>query len=215
MKSLNLGIDGHGKKIELDLVKEKIDFILLVGGTGSGKSIFHNYLYKQLSESYSPDELGFVFLDNTMTDFNDWQSDYVVKSVMGRPQEAIKALAEIANQEPRKILFIHIEECDIVHIDRAEVEASLMKLKRMENVFIVYSTSRIDRDYLGDWMKKFTCLKVVFRVPTEDDSTFLLGNNSAAQFDKAGERVLAFSGVQIPCQPFSKGEAEVLESFKL
>lgn len=213
MKNIIFGFDGMGDKIELDLVKEKINFILLVGATGSGKTIFHNFLYKQLSEKYSPNELGFVFLDNTMSNFNGWQSDYIVKSVIGNPKEAITALAEIANQEPKKILFIHIEECDMVYIDRTAVETSLMKLRDMKNVYVVYSTSRIDRDYIGDWMGQFIDLKVVFKTPTDDDSVFLLGNKY--DFNMRGERVIAFDDRLIHCEPFSENDASNLEEFKL
>lgn len=215
MRGIYLGHEEGGEKVELDFEKEKISFILLVGYTGSGKSIFHNNLYKELSKKYSPNELSFVFLDNTMANFVGWQSDHVVKSVVGRPKEAIAALGEIAQRGTEKMLFIHIEECDMVYIDRAAVEAALMKLKKTENVFIVYSTSRIDKEYLNDWMKKFIDLKVVFFVPGGDDSIFLLGNNAASHFKKKGERILAFNDMQIPCRPFSEEEVKMLENFKL
>lgn len=225
MKNIIFGFDGMGDKIELDLVKEKINFILLVGATGSGKTIFHNFLYKQLSEKYSPNELGFVFLDNTMSNFDGWQSDYIVKSVIGRPKEAITALAEIANQEFKKILFIHIEECDMAYIDRAAVEASLVKLRAMKNVYVVYSTSRIDiglpssqmspdlGSYLADWIRRFIDLKVVFKTALDDESVFLLGN--IPDFNRRGKRVLAFNNLQIHCEPFSENDASNLVDFRL
>ena len=198
MRKIYLGCNRNGDRVELDFEKENINFILLAGYTGAGKSIFHNNLYKELLEKYSSSELGFVFLDNTMSDFDGWQSDYIVKSVIGWPKKAITALAEIANKESKKILFIHIEECDMVYIDRAAVENSLMKLRGMKNVYIVYSTSRMDKSYLGEWMEKFIDLKVIFSV-TLNDSLFFLGNESAGSL-RTGERVLAFNNQQIHCR---------------
>ena len=215
MMKINLGINKDINRIELDFDKEKINFILLVGETGAGKSIFHRQLYKQLSEKYSSDEIGFVFLDNTMVDFNDWESDYLIKSVFGKPKEAVKVLHELVGKNTNKKIFVHIEECDMVYADKKGVELALDKIKELKNIYIVYSTSRIDRGYLHDWMQRFVDLKVVFRVPTEDDSNFLIGNTTTSHFNSAGERVLVFNNQQVHCQPFTDKEVESLSKFKL
>ena len=215
MEKIYLGDDKQGSRIELDFDEEKIKFILLIGKTGTGKSMFHRNLYKQLLEKYSSNEIGFVFLDNSMVDFGDWQSDYLMKSVIGNPKEAIKTLLELSEEKVNKRVFVHIEECDMVYADRSRVESALMKIKDLKNVYIIYSTSRIDREYLGDWMKHFIDLKVVFSVPTEDDSNFLIGNDKANHFKSNGERVIVFNNKQILCQPFKAAEAEILSNFKL
>jgi hypothetical protein len=227
MKKIYLGNTQQGDEIRLDFEEEKIKFILLVGQSASGKSIFHNNLYKQLSENYTPDEIGFVFLDNNMLDFNGWKSDYIVKSVIGRPKEGIKALEDISNQISKKILFIHIEECGMVYEDRMAVESAFDKIKGLKDVYVVYSTSRIDigaplsqtpldhRRYLADWMKKFINLTVVFRTPGRYESNFLIRSDMADNFRSTGERVLVFNGKQILCRPFTNKEAEVLSNFKI
>lgn len=215
MKKIYLGNDKNGDKIELDFDEEKINFILLAGGTGSGKSIFHYNLYKELTNKYTSDEIGLVFLDMTKVDFYNWSSDYLIKPVVNNSKEAINTLHELAELKTDKKIFIHIEECDMVYEDRKGIESAFEKLKERKNIYIIYSTSRLDREYLSDWMKNLINLKVVFAVAAEDDSVFLLGNSLANHFDNAGERILAFNDKQIFCQPFSDEEVEILNNFQL
>lgn len=44
--NVNLGKDVKGKDIFIDFDKENIHFIILGGGTGSGKSVFHLKIYE-------------------------------------------------------------------------------------------------------------------------------------------------------------------------
>ena len=201
-KSIYLGVDKYGKRIELDFDEGNIHFVLLAGQTGAGKSVFHSNLYKELTENHSPEQLGFLFLDMTARDFNDWLSEYLIRPVIHSPKEAIRALHELADLKLDKKIFVHIEECDMVYEDRKGMEDALDKLRSLKNIHVVYSTSRIDREYLGDWMKRIIDLKVIFAVPSDDDSLFLLGNTLASHFNDVGERVLASNGWQTLCKPF-------------
>lgn len=198
-----LGVDKHGKRIELDFDEGNIHFVLLAGQTGAGKSVFHSNLYKKLTENHSPEQLGFLFLDMTAIDFNDWLSEYLIRPVIHSPKEAIRALHELADLKLDKKIFVHIEECDMVYEDRKGMEDALDKLRSLKNIYVVYSTSRIDREYLGDWMKRLIDLKVIFAVPNDDDSIFLLGNTLASHFNNVGEKVVASNGWQILCKPFA------------
>ncbi len=215
MKKIYLGNDKNGRKIEIDFDKEKINFVLLAGQTASGKSIFHLNFYKELVEKYSPDEIGFVFLDMTKTDFYNWSSDYLIKPVISEPEEAINVLHEISDLKTDKKIFIHIEECDMVYKNRKGIESAFEKLKERDNIYTIYSTSRIDRGYLDKWIKDFINLKIVFAVATEEDSIFLLGSGVANHFNNTGEKILTFGNQQIFCQPFSGHEVELLKKFKL
>lgn len=214
MKKICLGNDKNGEKIMFDFEAEDVNFILLIGQTGSGKGIFHFNLYKELSEKYSSDEIGFLFLDMTRVDFCQRSSDYLIRKAIVDSHEAIEALHELAELETDNKIFVHIEECNMVFADRDRLESALKKLRERKNIYIVYSTSRIDKEYFSDWMRGFIDLKVVFKTMTEDDSVFLLGSDAAYSFKKPGERILVFKDRQILCQPFLKEEAEVLNKFK-
>jgi hypothetical protein len=219
MKEIYFGKNNRNENIYLDLEKLGTNFILLAGATNSGKSIFHFNLYKELSEKYSPEKLGFVFLDMTKNDFFNWKSDYLIKPVVTDPEQAIKTLLEVAELKTDKIIFIHIEECDMVFHDRDEMERAFDKLKIMKNGFLVYSTSRMDRFYLGNWMEKYIDMKIIFSVATEDDSVFLLGNSLASSLNyrgrKRGERIIVFNNKFTFFEPFTDEEAEKLNNFKL
>jgi DNA segregation ATPase FtsK/SpoIIIE-like protein len=62
---IKIGKSIKEKDQSIDLEQENLRTILFIGGTGSGKSIFHYNLYKQLMEQDSPKEPGFIFLDMT------------------------------------------------------------------------------------------------------------------------------------------------------
>jgi hypothetical protein len=214
MKDICLGKKETGENIYLNFEEEDIRFTLLAGETSSGKSIFHNNLYKELSEKHTPAEIGFLFLDMTRIDFTGWNSAYLVRPTIVDGDEALDVLNNLRDE--KRTVFVHIEECDMVHFDRAKFEKGLDKiLKENKNVYVVYSTSRIDPAYLPDWMEKYVDLKAVFQVATKDDSELLLGNDTAFNFNQRGERVLAFKDRQIKCNPFSDEEVTKLVNFKL
>lgn len=218
MKRICLGKIDTNERIELDFEEERIRMIGLFGVTGSGKSIFHNNLYRELSMFYSPDEIGFVFCDMICVEFPHWKSDYVMNYIQG-PMKAIEFMETLAESEEikkKKYIFLHIEECDMAYADRGRLENALSNIiNRTSNVYIIYSTSRPDPSYLDGWLGCFINLKVVFAVASKDDSTFLLGNSSATYFNKAGQRVLDFNNKQIYCRPFSDEEVSILRDFEL
>jgi len=213
MDKIYLGRNIDGNIVELNLDEENINFILLAGQSGSGKSVFHNNLYKELLEKYSKDQVGFLLLDMTRVDFFDWPTEYLIRPIIYKAEGAIKALDELADLKINKIIFVHIEECDMVYKAPEEVQRAFMKLKPLKNIHIVYSTSRLDRDCIGEWVEKFIDLKVVFKVTNEEESLLLLGNKSASQFKDIGERILGFNNQRILCKPFSEQEIEATDKF--
>lgn len=214
MKDICLGRKDSGEDFLLNLEKEGIHFILLAGETGSGKSIFHYNLYKELSKKHTPEEIGFLFLDMTWVDFTYWDSEYLLQPTIVDTDEALDALENLKDKS--RTIFVHIEECDMIHADREKFEKGLDNiLKNNKNIYVVYSTSRIDPDYLNDWMDKYIDLKVVFKVATKESSEMLLGNDLALNFTMDGEKILAFRDKQIKCQGFSDEEAKELNELKL
>ena len=201
---VSLGNIIDGERLELDFDAEEISFVLLTGMTGSGKSVFHSHLYREFMRAYTPEELGFIFLDMTRSDFleSEWDARYLAQPIVHDIEEAFRVLESAGSDTDRK-LVIHIEECDMVYRDRARMEAALDRLKAKENVMVVYSTSRPDPVYLADWMRRYIDMKVVFAVSSEADSRFLLGNDAATSFTLPGERIVAYQDKQVRCMPLS------------
>ena len=192
-----------GERMEIDFDAEEIRFVLLVGQTGSGKSVFHSHLYREFMRAYSPEELGFVFLDMTRSEFPEWDTRYLARPIVHDTEEALRTLEDIAESETDRKIVIHIEECDMVYRDRARMEAALDRLIAKENILVVYSTSRIDPEYLGDWMDRYADMKVVFAVSNEADSNFLVGTYRAARLLSPGDRIIVHGGRKIQFIPLA------------
>ena len=209
MKQFNLGKTEKDEDVELDFEKEGIRFIELIGGTGSGKSVFHEHIYHDLMARYTPEERGFIFMDMTRVDFIDWNPEYLVMPTIVDQVEAVSVLETLKDEE--RTIIVHIEECDMVVNCQAQFERGLDNvLYNNKNIILIYSTSNVDIEDRLDRHKKFVDMRVVFQVTYKEDSLRLLGNEVASSFMNPGERILAFNGKQIKCVPFPEEEVQGL-----
>lgn len=201
MKTINLGKNEGGEDVSLDFGPDGNRFVLLAGMTGSGKSIFHKHVYHDLMARYTPEEIGFIFMDMTRVDFGGWDPAYLIRPVIVDSDEALGVL-ETVHDEARTI-FIHIEENNMVHHDRLRFEKGIENvLYANTNIVLVYSTSVIDPEYIPDWLEKYIDVRVVFRLSWEFDSMIFLGNASASTFTNPGERIVMYDDKQVKCLPF-------------
>lgn len=216
--SVCLGEDKEGNEIYVDLEKEGIRLILLAGSAGSGKSVFDHYLYRQLMENNTPQELSLVLLDPTRTAFVDLKYPHLLYPPVTDPDRALTVLEEVAEiaesrakgeKDNTGVIIVHLEECDLFQLNRSRVYKALDKLiqtKAKSNVYFVFSTSRPDPEYLTDYLIRNFDLKVVFNCAHPKDSNLLLGNSLATTFTQPGERVIAYNNKQFLCQPLSNNK---------
>lgn len=208
---VNLGIDNQDQRVDLDFKQENIHFVILTGTTGSGKSIFHYHLYRELMEHNTPDEIGFIFFDMTQVDFYGWKESPYVIDIEFDYKKALDKLENLPiSTESKKAIFIHIEECDMVVNSPEEFEKALKSALTKENVYIVFSTSRPSPDVLTPTVRKLADLKVVFNLASEVDSELVLGESLAENFTDPGQRVLVFRDKKVICKPFTELEVETL-----
>lgn len=175
-KNINtlVGINKENEKISINFTNHH--FVLLVGKTGSGKSIFHNYLYKILCSQNSPEEIGFIFLDMTKVDFNGWNSKYIINN-QSKMEDAIKVLEDLSLEATtNRHIFIHIEECDMFVNYQERTEKAISELlKNRKDITIIYSTSSPSERTVSHSMLSFVDIKVVFQLASQEDQDYILG----------------------------------------
>lgn len=222
--NVNLGKQNNGEDFSLDFAKQNLNLILLLGATGTGKSVFHFQLYKELTKQNQPEELGFIIIDNTRVDFNHFPKSHLIQRNADM-EKSIQVLEEIMeevkernlNQRSKdRAIFVHIEECDqfAQNYDKTvEFYKEFIRLKHDSNIYVAYSTSRPSVEVLPDWLIESADMKAVFGLASEVDCQRVLGNSLPLAF-KSGERIIAIKNKFIACQPFSNEELKQIQDFE-
>jgi len=224
---VNLGIDTKGDKVEVDLGKENLRSILLVGSTGSGKSVFHFNLYKQLIENNSPEDLKLALFDFLHCDFLEFKSPHLLFPPVKNLDEAIERFDELGKEsvrqangkaQSRQTILIHIEEChfmddDVVSKRFIKAYKEIVKHRDKNNMIMIYSSSRPNNDVFPPMMRSNADIIAVFNLSSALDSNFILGDKSATKLTLPGQRILVFKSKRIMCKPFSDKDVRKNENF--
>lgn len=213
-----------GIDYSLYLDKEHLHTIFLSGSTGSGKSIFHYSMYKQMMEQNTPDELGFVFMDMTQVDFPRKHSPYLYLPIIYSSEQALNSLEMLANEselrnlgksDNKRAIVIHIEECDMIALDQIRFEKAWVKIARNKdksNMYLIFSTSRPSIDIFTKTIRDNTDLKVVFNVSSEYDSKNILGKSIAEKLEP-WKKVLAYDNKEIVINSFTDEYVKELQQY--
>lgn len=210
-----LGRDYNDKEIVLDFAE--IGFMILVGATGTGKSIFHSYLYKRLSEQNTPKEIGFIFLDMTRCDFGNWQAPYVMEPIIVDANKAITFLEKLSKEKPQnRKIFIHIEECNMFVVNTKKMEHIIKTIKdRRKDICLIYSTSRpAPPDALSKTTLNMADAKMVFELASKQDLKHVLGKSSK-YMPRGWQRIAVVGSQKILLKPFSNKDVKQLQDFHL
>lgn len=148
--------------IELNLDKEKIKFILLLGNSISEKNTFFLDIASNLINKNSPDKIGFIIFNIKDNDFHNRKSNYLINPIIDNTKEVIDYLDDIARIETRKKIFIYMEDDDISQEYRAKLGDVIGKLIKNKSFCIIYSTDKNEKEYLNKWMINFVDLKIIF-----------------------------------------------------
>lgn len=222
---VNLGNDIQGNNVEIDLDRENIHFIILAGESGSGKSVFHERLYKELIDHNNSKQLGFIVLDTNRVELASWESSYLIKPPIVEVDEALDEFERLGKESilraggkvsAKQAIIIHIEECNMIWANKKRFEKALVNIvknKNKNNMFLVFSSSKTGPEVFTSAIMKNADLKVIFKVYDESYSKFLMGESLAEKFTKPGKRVLVFKNKQIICQPFTEAEIRSNEQF--
>ena len=213
---LNFGKTKDDKNVEFDLKGDNIHTIFLTGETGTGKSILHYHLYKQLAQHNKYTELGFVFMDMSRVEFGKWKGPYLHAPVIFEPKEAVDYLVAISENPPKdKTIIIHIEECDMMaQTDPEKIEKAWKKIQESKNIYIIFSTSRPSSDIFTPALKKHTDMVISYHVPSEADSIRIVDKPGAEKLAIPGEKIISVHGKQTKVEPLTDKEFKELQIFE-
>lgn len=223
--NIRVGRDIQENEIFLNLQRENLHSVILTGSTGSGKSIFHYYLYKQLIEQNLPEELGFVFMDMTRVDFSTWKTPYLYMPPIVDVNEALKQFEQLGDEsirrsqgisDTKRAIVIHIEEYDMITVDKVKFERAWLNItenKNKNNMYVVFSTSRPSSDVFTKTVLDNTDLKIVFIFTSLDNNLHILGKSAPENFTRPGEKILVYRSKELYSVPFSTEEVEKIIKF--
>ena len=161
--------------------------MLLIGQSGTGKSVLVDKYIERLVKSHAPDKLKFILLDMTGVDFDQLREkhqDYIkedIKFDSGKGLDVLEVTAHLAEERANAqgkdpLLVLLIEECDMAAVDQEHFDSLLIRINKVAstaNMKVIYSTSRPAPD-------------VVSRELLESFDLVLAGTLSEADYNNLG-----------------------------
>lgn len=172
--SIGKTVDGRNE-VFLDLAKDSVHTIAFSGATGSGKSVFHHSVTKQIMKNNTPEEVGFIFMDFKVVEFGEYKdSAYLNCPIVYDPKEAVKVLRELTHEseqrfnglkDAKKAIIVHIEECDIVYAAPGLLEKvwkTIDEQSEKNNIYVFFSSSKSTNDVFTPELLSHTKLRGMF-----------------------------------------------------
>ena len=179
-KSLIVTIDG--KQFDLSSANN----VLIVGATGSGKSVFLHKLIANLQANYG-DAINLILIDLKQTEFFNYD-----QAIFDLPQsqQALQDLLQQstnATEDDKPTVLICDEATELaIHSQAFKLLSQLAKSSNNANVCLVLATQRCDWGRGTAKLKKHLQTRLCFRVASKADSIKVLGIAGAENL-KTGE----------------------------
>lgn len=166
---VNLGNSALGKDFRIDFLQENLQYTLVQGEVGSGKTIITKHIYNQLINQNTIEEIGFVFLDFTQVDYIGWESTYNFLNPTGSMEKALEYLeliVDLSNKrsqrlaDSNKAIFVHFNQNDLFVNYSEETRKLLSAIKPNSNIYFVYLTSNNSELSIPDFYIKNTKLSI-------------------------------------------------------
>lgn len=180
---ISLGNAVIGEDFKIDFLKDDLQFSLIQGDVGSGKSTMTKYMYTQLIKQNTPEELGFVFLDFTQVDYIDWESNYSFLKPTGsmvKALEYLELIVDLSNKRSQglvdssKAIFVHFQQNDLFVNHPEETHKLLSSVKPNSNTYFIYLTANDSELSIPDWYISRKNLSILC---TSSNKTVNVGNN--------------------------------------
>lgn len=161
--------------------------MLLVGQTGSGKSVLEDKLLTRIIAAHNPQTLQFVLIDMIGVDFEDLRQnhqDLIQTDIKFESDKGLDKLDELAQLSDERIknddnqpqIFICIEECDLAVADQARFDKAVMTINKnakAANLKLIYSTSRIGEQTISKQLMGSFDLILVGLLASEETEEFI------------------------------------------
>lgn len=172
--------------------------MLLIGQTGTGKSILVDKLLERLVAAHKPQDLRFVLLDMTGVDFWDLRvkhPHYIDSDIKFASEPALAMLEHLANMSEIRVtstgnfpaLYVLIEECDMAALDQKRFEKAVITINKnakAARMKLIFSTSRPSSDIVsGELAGSFDLILAGHLVRVDRDRLELPVPKDLGQFD--------------------------------
>lgn len=138
--------------------------LLLVGQSGTGKSVLEDKYIERLLKAYTSDKLQFVLLDMTAVDFSQLRDDntaYILEDVRVDANKGLDVLQQMVEKAEERaaahdtelLIVVCIEECDMAMVDYDRFNDLLTRLNSVAaeaNMKVIFSTSRPSPQVLSE-----------------------------------------------------------------
>ena len=223
---VNLGKNPNNEELLVNFGVQNINFTLLVGQSGSGKSVLGYHIYRQLKEQNTSEEITFILIDNVALEFTGWnqQSPYLYCPVITNQETAFQTLESIVGKlseinSGTKHYFIHIEECNQFAYDQERIQKilnSLLESKTDNKIHIIFSTSRPSPDIFTPELLQLMNLKVIFQLPTAENYQNISEGKLTDNFPTTtGEKIAILNQDIIQLLPLTDQEIQSSVNFHL
>lgn len=183
-----VGIAASGKPLALCITSTSVVHVLIVGTTGSGKTVLQRTLLASMMHHNDPERLRIVLIDGKngrgLETFEG--SPHVVGNVITGVDESVHALRWLVEQMEQRdrerrstpVVVIAIDELADLAMRDAEIVASLTRIAqrgREAGIHIVATTQRPDSSVMTGLLKSNFPARFVGRVATAHDSVVASG----------------------------------------
>ena len=161
---------------------------LVVGQTGTGKTELVRQYIRRLEQAFTPDQVKYVIFDLKRVEFDSKHADgakqgYLYSPIrFGKPEDMdyLEELADLAEQrakeeKPEPMIFIYIEECDMVAQYPGRFHNAVIRINenaKQANMKLMFSTSRPSPDIIpSDFRDSFDLILSGILASEADEKT--------------------------------------------
>jgi S-DNA-T family DNA segregation ATPase FtsK/SpoIIIE len=227
-----LGVS-NGQVVPLDLSDPNTPHLLVAGTTGSGKSVFMNWLISFIIDNYECDEAALVLVDPKLVEFQAYEkAKNLLWPIANDTAEAVRVIRDlrwVAKERYAKLramgarnisetewghIILVIDEFAELIMNVPEIQEDIIgiaQIGRACGVHIVMATQSPHREIVTGLIKSNLPAKLVFRVTTTAASMVAMDAPDATRLRGKGDAIFTGHGeqdIRLQCPFITANEIE-------